>query len=255
MKGNVVKKSWKSVVAILITIVLWEATVRVLAVQEWFLPAPSAIIVEAKEVLPTFFPHVRATLLLSFSGFLLGAVVGFFVAVFLHLFRWGKEIFYPFLILSQNIPIIVLAPLLVIWLGFGAMPKLIVITLACFFPIAMSTLEALEQTDRKLYYYMEMMGATKTQLFFKLELPYAIPSMLAGFKIAATYSVMAAVISEWLGAQKGIGVFMTIATSSYNTPRVFIAIFVTMLLSLLFFSGIMLCEKMLGRWHRKGDVI
>lgn len=254
MEKCVLKKSWKSIVAILVTILLWEGMVRILAVQEWFLPAPSAILMEAKEVLPTFFPHVRATFLLSVSGFLLGATVGLIVAVFLHLFKWVKEIFYPFLILSQNIPIIVLAPLLVIWLGFGAMPKLIVITLACFFPIAMSTLEAFEQTDRKLYFYMEMMGATKAQLFFKLELPYAVPSMIAGFKIAATYSVMAAVISEWLGAQKGIGVFMTIATSSYNTPRVFIAIIVTMLLSLLFFSGIVLCEKLLGRWQRKGDV-
>src|SRR5699024_8266812 len=112
----------------------------------------------SKRSIATFFPHVRATFLLSVSGFLLGATVGLIVAVFLHLFKWVKEIFYPFLILSQNIPIIVLAPLLVIWLGFGAMPKLIVITLACFFPIAMSTLEAFEQTDRKLYFYLEMMG-------------------------------------------------------------------------------------------------
>src|SRR5699024_12043144 len=108
-----------------------------------------------------------------------------------------------------NIPIIVLAPLLVIWLGFGAMPKLIVITLACFFPIAMSTLEAFEQTDRKLYFYMEMMGTTKAQLFFNLELPYAVPSMIAGFKIAATYSVLFAVISVWYVAQKRIRAFMT----------------------------------------------
>src|SRR5699024_8069269 len=138
--------------------------------------------------------------------------------------------------------------------GFGAMPKLIVITLACFFPIAMSTLEAFEQTDRKLYFYMEMMGATKAQLFFKLELPYAVPSTVAGFKIAATYSVMAAVISEWLGAQTGIGAFMTIATSSYTTRRVFIAIIITMLTSPLSFTRIELSEKLPGSWQRKGDV-
>lgn len=99
---------------------------------------------------------------------------------------------------------------------------------------------------------MLMMGANKREMFWKLELPDAIPSMLSGLKIAATYSVMAAVVSEWLGAQKGIGVFMTIATSSYKTPRVFVAIIVTMFLSFLFFSCILLLEKILKRFVVKG---
>lgn len=254
MKKNAFKRIWKPVAAILAFMCLWEAGVRFFVVEEWFLPAPSSIIVEGKAVLPEFFPHFAATFSLSITGFLIGSLVGLAAAIFLHLNRWGREMFYPFLIASQNIPVIVLAPLLVIWLGFGAAPKLIIITLACFFPIAMSTLQALQQTNRNLSFYMNMMGATESQIFWKLKFPYAIPSIMAGLKIAATYSVMAAVISEWLGAQKGIGVFMTVASSSYKTSRVFIAILVTMLLSLAFFGLIVLLEKALGRFQRTGEI-
>lgn len=252
MMGNVLKRGWRPIVAILILLGLWELSVRVFSIEEWLLPSPTSIVVESKEVLPTFLPHFMSTLTLSVSGFIVGAVVGIGVATLLHNSRRGREMFYPFLILSQNIPIIVLAPLLVIWFGFGPLPKLIVITLACFFPIAVATLGGLQQTSRELTYYMNMMGASQSQKFWKLELPYAVPSILSGLKIAATYSVMAAVISEWLGAQKGIGVFMTLAASSYKTSRVFVAIIITMLLSLAFFGLILLLEKFLKRWQQKG---
>lgn len=248
------KKGWRPIIAILIVISLWEAGVRIFAVEEWFLPAPSTIVIESKDVLPTFLPHFVSTLTLSVSGFVIGTTVGLLVAIFLHLSRRGRETFYPFLILSQNIPIIVLAPLLVIWFGFGSLPKLIVITLACFFPIAVSALGGLQQTNRELRLFMNMMGASKSQTFWKLELPHAVPAIMSGLKISATYSVMAAVISEWLGAQKGIGVFMTLAASSYKTPRVFVAIIITMLLSLAFFGVILLLEKALVRWQKKGEV-
>lgn len=253
MINTFLKSGWRAIVAILLIIILWEGAVTFFSVEEWLLPAPSAIVLELFTVWPTFYPHLLSTLFLSIIGFTIGATVGLIVATILHLFEKVKKTFYPFLILSQNIPIIVLAPLLVIWFGFGTLPKFIIITLACFFPIAISTLSGLQQTSRSLTFYMQMMGAKKSQMFWKLELPYAIPSIFSGLKIAATYSVMAAVVSEWLGAQKGIGVFMTIATSSYKTSRVFVAIMITMLLSLAFFSLILLLERLFKRWQKKGE--
>src|SRR5699024_11840510 len=115
-------------------IVLWEVGVRTFSVEEWFLPAPSTILEESKDVLPTFIPHFTSTLTLSVFGFVIGATVGLIVATFLHLSQWGRETFYPFLILSQNIPIIVLATVLVFWSGFVVLPNLLVITLACCLP-------------------------------------------------------------------------------------------------------------------------
>ncbi len=247
------RTGWRPTVAILVLIGVWELATRIFSIETWLLPAPSDIILEGKDVLPSFMPHFMATLKLSISGFATGTTVGLVVATLLHLLPRVRETFYPFLILSQNMPVIVLAPLLVIWFGFGALPKFIIITLACFFPIAISALSGFQQTSRELVYYMKMMGATKSQLFWKLELPYALPSVFSGMKIAATYSVMAAVISEWLGAQEGIGVFMTLATSSYRTSRVFVAIIIVMLLSLAFFAFILLLEKIFIRGQKKGD--
>lgn len=253
MRGNVFQKGWRPTVAILLLIGVWELATRVFSIESWLLPAPSNIVGEAKSVLPTFLPHFTSTLQLSSSGFAIGTTVGLTVATLLHLSPRIRETFYPFLILSQNMPVIVLAPLLVIWFGFGSLPKLIIITLACFFPIAVSALGGFQQTSRELVYYMKMMGANKAQLFWKLELPHALPAVFSGLKIAATYSVMAAVISEWLGAQKGIGVFMTLAASSYRTPRVFVAIIIAMMLSLTFFGIILLLEKFFIRWQAKGE--
>lgn len=253
MSKQILAKSWRPVSAIIVGIVMWEVATRMLAVEEWILPAPSRIILEATDVLPAFWPHLLATLKLATAGFAIGTSIGLGVATLLHRSEWMRNMFYPFLILSQNIPIIVLAPLLLIWFGFGSFPKLIIITLASFFPIAMSALGGLQQTRRELLHYMKMMGASKKQLFWKLELPHALPSVFSGLKIAATYSVMAAVISEWLGAQKGIGVFMTLAASSYRTPRVFVAIIVTMFVSLVFFAVIVLLERFVIRWQGKEE--
>lgn len=254
MKTTMLARSWRPIIAITLFIALWELATRVFSIEEWLLPAPSAILLEAKDVVPTFMPHFTSTVQLSISGFLIGTTVGLGVATILHLLPRVRETFFPFIILSQNVPIIVLAPLLVIWFGFNALPKLIIITLACFFPIAVSALGGFTQTNRELVHYMKMMGARKGQLFWKLELPHAVPSIFSGLKIAGTYSVMAAVVSEWLGAQQGIGVFMTLAASSYRTPRVFVAIIVAMVLSLAFFGLILLLEKFFVRWQKKGSL-
>src|SRR5699024_2118538 len=123
---------WRSVVAILTTIILWEVIVKAVAIEEWLLPAPTVIIQEMMDVWPTFQPHLVSTLTLAIFGFIIGSTFGLIVAMTLHLFDRVRETFYPFLILSQNIPIIVLAPLLVIWFGFGILPKFLIITIACF---------------------------------------------------------------------------------------------------------------------------
>jgi ABC-type nitrate/sulfonate/bicarbonate transport system permease component len=124
--------------------------------------------------------------------------------------------------------------------------------LVCFFPITIATLDGLRQTDRDLLHYMKMSGATNRQVFWKLQWPHALPSIFSGLKIAGTYSVMGAVISEWLGATKGIGVYMTLASSSFKTDRVFVAILLIMILSLTFFAIIALIEKWLLTWQRQG---
>ncbi|CAM5216660.1 ABC-type nitrate/sulfonate/bicarbonate transport system permease component OS=Ureibacillus acetophenoni OX=614649 GN=SAMN05877842_10689 PE=3 SV=1 [Ureibacillus acetophenoni] len=175
------------------------------------------------------------------------------IAIILYRLPKVNELLYPLLILSQNIPTIVLAPLLIIWFGFGMLPKLIVISLVCFFPIVVSSMDGFRQTAPELKHYMQMVGATRNQIFWKLEFPHSLPSIFSGLKIAATYSVMGAVISEWLGAKTGIGVYMTLAQSSFRIDRVFLAIFFIMFLSVILFGVIRSIEKLVVKGRKEGS--
>lgn len=249
---TMLKKGGRPIAVFLLLLAVWEAAGRLFSIPAWLLPVPSRIMEEAVEGYALYTGHIASTVGLTLSGFAIGSTIGLIVAVALFRLPVLQETFYPLLILSQNIPTIVLAPLLVIWFGFGVLPKLIIIILVCFFPITIAVLDGLRQTDRELLHYMKMAGASKSQIFWKLEWPYAMPSVFSGMKIAATYSVMGAVISEWLGASKGIGVYMTMASASFKTERVFVAIALIMVLSLTFFALIALAERWFFRWQRQG---
>jgi ABC-type nitrate/sulfonate/bicarbonate transport system permease component len=250
---KVIKAGWRPLLVIILLLLIWELSSTFLEIPKWLLPAPSEIWQEALAGWPNYQHHIGSTIQLTVIGFGIGSSVGLLVAIALHLMPKVREAFYPLMILSQNIPIIVLAPLLVIWFGFGILPKIIVITLVCFFPIAVSALDGFRQTSQELVHYMKMAGASQKQIFFKLELPHALPSLFSGLKISATYSVMGAVISEWLGGNQGIGVYMTLASSSFRTDRVFVAILIIMILCMLFFAIIISLEKISIKWQPKGE--
>lgn len=242
------KAAWPPIVAVLLLLSGWQLATVIWNIPAWMLPSPTTIVREAWLGFDSISVHLAATVALTLLGFTIGASVGFVLSCLLHLLPRVKAAFYPLLILSQNIPTIVLAPLLMIWFGFGLFPKIVVITLVCFFPIAIATLNGFSQTDRTMLNYMNMIGASKQQIFFKLELPHAIPQLFSGLKIAATYSVMGAVIGEWLGTEKGIGMYMLLQKSAFRTDRVFVAIALIVLLSLLLFGLIALLENRLVRW-------
>lgn len=238
---------------ILLLFLFWEVITQVKEIPAWLLPAPSVIFREAAVSYPIYLPDIGATLTLAVTGLLLGSSIGFLIAMVLHLIPSLKNAFYPLLILSQNVPIIVLAPLLVIWFGFGFLPKLLIIILVCFFPVTIASLGGFSHVPGELLNYMKMSGATGFQIFTKLELPNALSPMFSGLKIAATYSVMGAVISEWLGAEKGIGVFMTLSSSAFRTDRVFIAIFIIVFFSILLYSIIVMFERNVVKWKVEGE--
>ncbi|MFC7370277.1 ABC transporter permease [Fictibacillus iocasae] len=245
------KKRWSALWLLFFILIVWDAVGRWTQVPAWLLPSPLKIFSAGLEDWSRFYVHVLSTASLSFVGFLTGTTAGLLAAILLHRVPALRQPLYPFIILSQNVPVIVLAPLLVIWFGFGLLPKIIVITLVCFFPVTIAALDGFKQTDRELVHYFTMCGASKSQMFWKLEMPHSLPSIFSGLKIAATYSVMGAVISEWLGSERGIGVYMTLASSSFRTDRVFVAIFSIMMLSLLFFFIIVLLERRMVAHQRK----
>ncbi|MGF7125459.1 ABC-type nitrate/sulfonate/bicarbonate transport system permease component [Natronobacillus azotifigens] len=253
MKRNrIIANHGSSFVVILCILLFWQASTQIFTIPTWLLPAPTVILTEAVAGWPNYQHHLISTTKLALLGLFIGVSVGLLVAIVLHLLPKVKRAVYPLLILSQNIPIIVLAPLLVIWFGFGVMPKVIVITLVCFFPIVVATLDGLRQTNPELMHYMRMIGASKQQIFLKLEFLHALPAIFSGLKISGTYSVMGAVISEWLGANQGIGVYMTLAQSSFRTDRVFVAIVYIMILCMILFVIIQTLEKTWLKGREKG---
>lgn len=244
---------WPPVATVAVFLALWQLAVHLFAIERYILPSPAAIAREAAAEADSLLGHTWATLRLTLGGFGIGAAVGLAVALLLHLIPWLRTALYPLLVISQNVPTIALAPLLMLWFGFGMLPKIIVITLVCFFPVAVATLDGLSRTDRSMMNYMRMAGAGRWQTFSKLELPHAMPSVFSGLRIAGTYSVMGAVIGEWIGSDKGIGYFLLLQKAAYRTDRVFAAIGIIVLLSLLMVGLIGLLEKRFVRWNPNSD--
>ena len=239
---------WPPVVAILLLLSAWHYSTIIFKLEKWFLPSPVDIVKEAITNFDRVWLHTEATILITLLGMAVGVSIGIITAVLLHSVPFVHRALYPLLILSQNIPMVVLAPLLTIWFGFGVLPKLIVITLVCFFPVVIAMISGLGSPDRIMYNYMRMIGANRRQLFFKLELPSSLPSFFTGLKISGTYAVMGAIFAEMVGTDRGIGVYMLLAKSAFRIDRLFVAIFVIMALSLLLFSSIVILEKLVIRW-------
>ncbi|WP_254254383.1 ABC transporter permease [Macrococcoides canis] len=234
----------------IVLLCIWEFLVRLLQVDAYTLPAPSAIFKSFFNDFSTYHVHLYPTLLLVVLGIVCSIVCGVSVAILLRLIPVLHDYIYPLLIMSQNVPVIVIAPLLVIWFGFGILPKLIVITLVCFFPITVSLLEGFNDTDKELEKYMKMMGATRFERFTKLEWPNSMPYFFNGLKIAGTYSVMGAIISEWLGSDKGLGKFMLIAQRAFQVDQVFVAIVWIIIFAMVIYSVIYIIQRMILRWQR-----
>ncbi len=242
-------KGWPPIVAVVLLLSGWELAVYVFQIEQWFLPSPSGVIREAYISWDRLWLHTSATIEKCLIGFAVGIVAGILIGGMMHWWKPVKLIFSPLLVLSQNVPSIVLAPLFTIWFGYGLFPKILIIALVCFFPIAVSTMIGLAETDRNLLNYMRMIGAKRRQIFFKLELPFSLPYIFAGLRISATYGVMGAVISEWLGSSVGLGYYMTLSSSGYRNDRVFAAVFMIVALSYILFLVIVLVQKVMIRWN------
>lgn len=159
--------------------------------------------------------------------------------------------FYPLLVATQTIPLIVLAILLPIWFGFGLLPKIIIVVTVCFFPIVINLMNGLASVDRDQLNLFRSMGAKPLQTFFMIKLPAAAPAFFSGLRISATYSIMAAVISEWVGARQGLGYFMTIAQKSFRIDQVLAAVTIICILSLLLVKIVDWAEYLLVPWNRR----
>ena len=245
------QKIIKFSIFIFILLIIWEGCTRFFNIDPYTLPAPSAIIQEFFFGFNDIKPHLLPTIYLCLMGLVSSLITGVLFAVLIKMFPVLNDYIYPLLVISQNIPVIVIAPLLVIWFGFGLLPKVIVITLVCFFPITVSLLEGFNETDKDLMKYMKMMGASRSQIFTKLEWPNSLPFFFNGLKIAGTYSVMGAIISEWLGSDAGLGKYMIISQRAFQVDRVFVSIIWIVIFALIIFGVIEMVKRIVLRWNHE----
>lgn len=229
-------------------LILWELLVQLLNVHHWIIPAPSQILIDSIADAPQMAPHILATTTTALAGFGLSIGVSWIIAIAMDLMPRFKLAVYPFLVVSQTIPIIFIYPLFMIWFGFGIATRIIVVILVCFFPVVVAVYDGMVQTNTELLDLFRAMGAGRLKTLFMVKIPSSTPRFFSGLKIAATYSVMGAVIGEWLGAQNGMGVYMIRSYKTFATSRVFGAITVVITLSLILFQAVKLLEKKSLAW-------
>lgn len=189
------------------------------------------------------------TLIEVVAGFAVALVVGVAVAIGFHLFEPLRRAAYPLAVASQTIPVIVIAPILVVWFGYGIGPKLAIIALICFFPIAVNTLDGLRSVDRDLIGMMRSLDADRRRILISVELPSALPNLFSGAKIAVAVAVIGAVFGEWVGASEGLGYLILQDNAQLLTDRLFAAVFVLSVMAMLLFGAISLVERAVIRWQ------
>lgn len=229
---------------------IWEFSIRIYEVPNYILPSPSAIIKALDKYKSILWEHTQTTLFEAMIGLLLAIVFAIFLAIIMNRYRLIKQMIYPILVVSQTIPIIALAPIFMVWLGFGVLPKILIVILVCFFPISISVAEGLATVDKDLINLLKSMKATPWQIFVKVELPATLPSFLSGLKIAVTYSIMGAVIGEWIGARNGLGIFLTRAMKSHHTDAMFADILIIVVMSVGLFQLVDFLGKKIMPWNK-----
>jgi len=231
----------------------WELIVRLAHVPEYLLPTPSEIAVDMKTDWPVLEPALLVTLREILLGFVISAVAGVGLALLLHLFPVVRRAVYPLLIGSQTIPIIVLAPILVILLGYGIMPKLVIVATICFFPIVINGIDGLRSVDGELITMMRTLDASRWAILRRVEFPAALPSIFSGMRIAATFAAIGAVFGEWSGSNQGLGYVMLAATPNLLTTRIFAAIVCLTVIALALFGAVSLLERIFVPWASRGN--
>jgi putative hydroxymethylpyrimidine transport system permease protein len=239
----------------LIALVLggWEALARLGHVENYLLPAPSEVAQALVDDRSLLLSDAWVTSKEVLVGFALAIALGLGIAIVLHLSPLLRRAFYPLVVASQAVPVVVIAPILVIWFGFGMAPKLIVIALICFFPIVVNTLDGLGSVEPAQVKMLRTVGASRADIFRVLELPSALPYLFSGAKVAAAVAVIGAVFGELVGSDAGLGHAIQVGTAQLLTARVFAAVLILSLMAIALFALVSALERWAVPWAKTGN--
>lgn len=221
------------VLVMLALLAVWEIIVRAAHIPLYVLPSPSATIRALAADLPLLISHAGVTVMEALVGMGISFAVAIVIGILIDALPTFKRCVYPILVVTQTVPVIVLAPIFIIYMGFGYAPKILTVVLMCFFPIVISFSDGLGQMDKEYLNLIRAYGGSKWQLYRIVKIPSAMISLLSGLKVAATYSVSGAVVGEWIASQSGLGYYLIRAKNGYMLDKVFACVLVIILLSLL----------------------
>ncbi len=232
-----------SLAAVAGILLIWQTACMTGLVPSYMLPSPAEVLAAFIEELPVLAENSLITLQEAFSGLVLGVSVGFLAAVLMDSFSVLYKAFYPLLIITQTVPSVAIAPLLVLWFGYEMTPKIVLIVISTFFPVTVGLLDGFRSADRDTVDLLRSMGAGGVQIFRYIKFPSALPQLFSGLRIAVAYSVVGAVISEWLGGFGGLGVYMTRVKKAFAFDKMFAVIFLVSAISLLLMGLVGAAEK------------
>jgi len=247
---NISNKIW-SCSAIAVILLAWQLICSLEIVDSFMLPSPIQVVQAFISEFPALMEHSVVTLAEAFLGLGIGIIFGFIMAVLMDQFEPLYKACYPIVVLTQTIPTVAIAPLLVLWFGFEMAPKVILIVITTFFPITVGLLNGFKSADNDSINLLRAMGAGRWQIFRYIKLPGALSQFFASLRISASYAVVGAVISEWLGGFSGLGVYMTRVKKAFSFDKMFAVIFLISIISLLLMKGVDLLQKKCMPWEKE----
>jgi NitT/TauT family transport system permease protein len=248
-----IARTAKVVATLVVLVIVWELACRALHVAPYLVPAPSAIVSRLVEKYQLFWNHTWVTLYETFAGFAVAVIVGVIAAAAIVVIPSVRDVLMPLLLIAQLIPKVAVAPILLVWFGYGFAPKVIIAFLVAFFPIVVNVASGLISVERELLDLGRSLEASRWQIFWKFRIPTALPDLFSGMKIAITLAVTGAIIGEFVGGDKGLGYLIIIANQELDTPLAFAALLIISIAGILLYAAIEVAERLLIPWDHTGQ--
>ena len=241
-------------VALIFFLVGWYGVCKLFAIDKLILPLPTDVFLALMNDFTSLLKHGGITLMEAILGFLVGGGAGFILGSLFYFFTFIRQALYPYAIALKAVPLIALAPLIVVWCGTGLLSKVVLAAIISFFPILVNTVQGLASVETEALDLMATLSASRWQIFKKLSLPHALPSIFAGMKISCTFAVVGAVVAEFIGATEGIGYVIKSTSYYFDTDAMFAGIFIAALTGLIFFSIISILQDKIVFWHKENNM-
>lgn len=249
MRQWITSPAMRPIWLIIVLIIGWDLCIRLFKIPQYLIPTPWQVVQQLFKEWPMLWRESLPTLYATLGGFALSALVGVPIAMWIAYSRLVESFVYPLLVFSQSVPKVAIAPLFVVWFGFGVIPKIIAAFLLGFFPVIVATVQGFKSIESDVIDLARSMGASPLKVFLKFRLPQAMPAIFSGLKVSVTLAVVGAVVGEFVGSNSGLGYVLQKANGTFDLPLMFAALVILSMIGVLLFLVLELIERWVLPWH------